>query len=199
MLMRRWGRRARWCVWVLAAAAAALLVRVPQEARGAAQFPRTTPHALAHALADFSAHPRLDPHIGAWTVEEEAGNYTWWRYAVRYACGARCEGRAVLQHEVGAPPGAGGRRSPRHGPADEHRLLLADSRCTRLPLLPWPWFCDDTEVETSIEAGAGGGAGGGARLRERARGSCGALHALLGRCDLRERRARWLRALQEHF
>ncbi|KPJ18283.1 hypothetical protein RR48_04729 [Papilio machaon] len=179
---RRWGAGA-----LLLAAAVALFPRVSQHWRISADFPLVSSHHLAHYLADFTNHPKLDPEIGAWSVEEEEGNYTWWRYTVRYECGARCAGRVRVQHAAGAASAA----SVRHGTAAEHDLRVLDSRCTHLPLLPWPWFCEETEFEMRIEQ-----VGSGARLLENARGACSVPLALAGRCNMRERRASTLAALR---
>ncbi|XP_013169486.1 PREDICTED: uncharacterized protein LOC106119145 [Papilio xuthus] len=179
---RRWGAGA-----LLLAAAVALLPRVSQHWRNSADFPLVSSHDLAHYLADFTNHPKLDPEIEAWSVEEEEGNYTWWRYTVRYECGARCLGRVRVMHAAGATSAAGAR----HGAAADHHLRVMDSRCTRVPLLPWPWFCEEIEVEMSIEQ-----EGSGARLRESARSACSLPLALVGRCRMRERRAAALAALR---
>ncbi|CAH2080315.1 unnamed protein product, partial [Iphiclides podalirius] len=170
-------RGSRWCggrraVALALVLGAALVLRVPLHSRLSADFPRLSPRALAHFLADFSNYPKLYPDIYSWSVEEESGNYTSWRYSVSYSCGERCVGRVEVWHgEEGA--GAGGGR---------HLLRVVDERCSHLPLLPFPRFCAEGPM--------------GARLAESARGACGPAQALLGRCRLAARRRRHLDALR---
>ncbi|CAK1595658.1 unnamed protein product [Parnassius mnemosyne] len=181
-----------WRVGAALLLLAALLPRVPLHSHLAADFTHLTPHELAHFLADFSNYPKLYADLESWMVEEEAGNYTWWRYSVSYTCGARCTGRAAVWHAAGDAAGGAAGDTPRHGAAPAHRVRVLDSRCTRLPLLPWPQLCEESEVETLIVERVGGGA----RLEERARGACGALAAAAARCDLPARRRQHLLALR---
>ncbi|XP_041978223.1 uncharacterized protein LOC121732420 [Aricia agestis] len=173
-------RQTAWCVRrrggraaLLLLAAVALLLRLPLAIDVVADFPRTAPAALAHHLADFSNYQRADETIGSWWVEEEDGNYSWWRYAAAFECGARCRGRALLQshalHDA----------APQHGAAARHTVHLSDRRCRTLPLLPWPTFCDESEIEMEVRPS---GTGAGSRLLRRVRYSCGALSLLLGSC-----------------
>ncbi|CAH2106864.1 unnamed protein product [Euphydryas editha] len=163
----------------LLACAALLTVRVPRSASLAADFPSHSPSALAHFLADFSNHPRLYSHItGSWGVEEEKNNYTSWHYVVSYECGGRCTGHVQLSaHDDG-----GGR----------HRVHVQDTRCSMLPLLPWPQICESSMTETEISPRKGGGA----HLEERARVHCGAF-ALATSCNVAEARRRHLRVLRD--
>ncbi|CAG4992252.1 unnamed protein product [Colias eurytheme] len=203
------GRRGRGCVraaaarWRLGAAlgalALALCVRLPREHLLVAHFPQHTPKQLAHFLADFSNYPNLYKHIDSWSIEEESGNYTAWRYVASYGCGPRCTGRAdVSAHNERTPPAE----------PHAHRLYLHDVHCTRLPLLYWPQFCEEIEVESEIVSAAeaarlgaegaegAGGAARGSRLAERARAWCGALQLLAGRCAPRHSREAHLYALR---
>ncbi|CAG5024982.1 unnamed protein product [Parnassius apollo] len=100
-----WWRAGWWRAGAALLLLAALLPRVPLHSHLASDFPHLTPHELAHFLADFSNYPKLYPDLESWTVEEEAGNYTWWRYSVSYTCGARCSGRADVWHAAGDAAG----------------------------------------------------------------------------------------------
>lgn len=130
-------RRGRfWCAvaTLVAAAWAAAALRLSREAVARELFRGVAPHAVAHLAADWSTHPRAG--VGAWAVVRERANYSAWEYAVRYECGARCEGHAeVRAHEVT------GATAPRHGHADAHRVTITQTECTQLLLLPWPLFC----------------------------------------------------------
>ncbi|XP_049869225.1 uncharacterized protein LOC126368988 [Pectinophora gossypiella] len=173
---RAWARVVAALLLLLGAALLPAPAPAPLTTR--ASFPRTRPRALARLLADFSAHARLYPQLGEWTVEEESGNYSAWRYSVAYRCGARCAGRAaVLALDEHAA-------APRHAPPPRYRVLVAHRSCTHVPLLGWPLFCEWWETETVVEEGAGG-----AQLWERAAGSCGALQRMRG-CAARLRAQR---------
>ncbi|KAJ2939244.1 hypothetical protein O0L34_g8556 [Tuta absoluta] len=175
-----------WSAWrwrVLSACGALWLLLgtlpAPAPLASSARFPLVAPRALAHKLADFSTHLLLYPHLGEWSVEEESGNFTAWRYAVSYACGARCSGRArVLALD---------RHAPDVPAPSEHLVLVAHRACTRPPLPLWPETCEEWETETVIVSdGARGSV-----VRERARASCPALRRLLpGSCAGRLRAAR---------
>ncbi|XP_052757157.1 uncharacterized protein LOC128202102 isoform X2 [Galleria mellonella] len=181
------GGAALLACWRLSAPAAA---RVSTDA----DFSGARPAALAHLLADFSAHPL--PERGAWSVEQEFSNYTSWRYTVTYECGARCSARATVEaHDESQPA-----RAPQHGSGggggggDAHRVRVRHSYCTSLPMLPWPQLCGEIDTETLVTSGAGGR---GARLREHASARCvgaaaaAAAAALLTGCgDERGLRAR---------
>ncbi|XP_026489811.2 uncharacterized protein LOC113396187 [Vanessa tameamea] len=168
----------RWrATLALLAFATLLTLRVPRSSSLGADFPQHSPSSLAHFLADFSNHPRLYSHItGSWGVEEEMNNYTSWRYVVSYECGARCTGRVELSA---------------HDDASQHRVRVHDTRCSKLPLLPWPQTCQTSVTETVITSRSGGGA----HLEEVARVQCGAL-ALAAGCDVRAARRDHLRALR---
>ncbi|CAG9786411.1 unnamed protein product [Diatraea saccharalis] len=178
MSMLRVARR-RWvrtgvvgaCVACVLLAAARLLA--PPTHAYAAHFARVRPADLAHLLADISANTHPIP--GSWSLEEESGNYSMWRYAVSYVCGARCVGHVWVEaHEV-----AGG--GPRHGlSAPMHRVTVRRLHCTALPLLPWPSLCDEVETESVVS-----GEGDGCRLQETVRARCGAAAALLAACTTR--------------
>lgn len=124
---------------------------------------------------------------GPWQVVEEQSNLTWWRYTVSYECGTRCEGRLQLDHtQIPRDPSAG----------REHRVLVRDERCSRVPLLPWPRICEDTHTETSVSPRAGGGA----KLAELSVSRCGLLGALTRACgalDRDEVLRNWKRTLAE--
>ncbi|XP_038211893.1 uncharacterized protein LOC119832302 [Zerene cesonia] len=206
------GRRGRGCVraaaarWrsvaALAGLALALCVRLPREHLLVAHFPQHTPKQIAHFLADFSNYPSLYSHIDSWSIEEESGNFTSWRYVASYSCGSRCAGRAAVSaHDERAPAAPGAALAPlAHDEASAHRLYLHDVHCTRLPFIFWPQFCEEIEVESEIRsaAGAAGAAGAarGSRLAERARSWCGALQLLVGRCAPRLSREAHLHALR---
>ncbi|KAL0892606.1 hypothetical protein ABMA27_014335 [Loxostege sticticalis] len=190
----RSARRRPLAALTMAALAAALLAaaaRVLSPARldAVAEFPRVRPADLAHLLADVSTHTLIP---ASWSLEEEAGNYTMWRYAVSYACGARCAGRAsVSAHER--------RARPQHGAATEHQVRVRRRHCRTLPLMPWPQLCDEIETEWLVTGT--GDANGGARLEEVALARCDAWAALLAACpaarDLRLQREAQLRRLRD--
>lgn len=144
------------------------------------------------------SHQTLDVPSGAWAIEEEAGNYTSWRYAVAYECGARCAGRAVV---AAHDEHAGAARHDAQGPPRAHRVHVALRECRRAPLLPWPAACGECPRPRRRRARAAGAdarlspseswdtwwvvrgaAGGAARVRARASASCGALRVLSGGC-----------------
>ncbi|CAK1546872.1 unnamed protein product [Leptosia nina] len=183
--MRSWSRLRGWDRWraaglVAACALATLWLRVPVESRVEAHFPHCTPTRLAHFLADFSNHRRLDPRlgIGSWRIEDEVSNYSSWEYGVSYECGIRCTGRArVSTHDELAPR--------------EHRTRMHYAHCT-----PWSGIlqrCEEAEVESVAKEAPGGGA----VLQESARIWCGALQLLSGACRVRRLRDVWLRAVAE--
>ncbi|XP_052740116.1 uncharacterized protein LOC128198480 [Bicyclus anynana] len=178
------GGRARWALALLALAALAAL-RLRREAATRAAFPRHSPAALAHFLADFANQPRLHAHIGAWRVQREWRDAACWHYAVQYECGARCAGRAT----VAACDGD----ARTHGASRRHRVRLALRRCWRLPALGWPLLCDHLETDSLITPLEGGGA----QLEEQASARCGVLATVAGRCDVRALRLTHHTALRE--
>ncbi|XP_075973091.1 uncharacterized protein LOC142974563 [Anticarsia gemmatalis] len=166
--LRRW-----WPLALAAALLAALGVSLRTEHEARAHFPRAQPQALAHLLADFSQQP----NIGSWTVLEDRSNYTTWRYSVAYECGARCAGRGRVEaHDWHASD------APAHGAAAAHRVTVRLRACAPPPLLPWPFFCDETETVSAVRREAAG-----ARLAVRAWAECSALAALSGACGARLR------------
>ncbi|XP_059056924.1 uncharacterized protein LOC131850641 [Achroia grisella] len=184
-LGRRWSRAA---ALVAACCAAAVLagLRPAPDLLTQAEFPGVRPAAVAHLLADYSSHPLTQR--GTWSVEKEWSNYTSWQYIVSYDCGARCSGRATVEahdphHDPRAGAHAGSHAGAHASDGGEHRVRVVHAHCTRLPLLPWPQLCGETDTETVVR---GGGAEGGARVSERARSRCvgaaAALAALAGAC-----------------
>lgn len=131
----RWRWRWRWVALVAVAAACVLRVQTG-ERRERVAYTHVPAARLAHLLADFTAHPHggaagAGAGAGGWRVEEERGNYTWWWYRVRFACGARCEGEAHVAAGTGAP--------------DTHLVSLRMTLCTSLPLLPWLAYCGESQ------------------------------------------------------
>ncbi|OWR44667.1 hypothetical protein KGM_209391 [Danaus plexippus plexippus] len=184
----RWWWRRAFRMTLLLSAAGLLLTRPSFTSQLEADFPHHHPDRLAHFLADFTNYPNVYTHIsGPWQVVEEQSNLTWWRYTVSYECGTRCEGRLQLDHtQTPLDPSAG----------REHRVLVRDERCSRVPLLPWPRICEDTHTETSVSPRAGGGA----KLAELSVSRCGLLGALTKACgalDRDEVLRNWKRTLAE--
>ncbi|KAL4704123.1 hypothetical protein ACJJTC_003408 [Scirpophaga incertulas] len=150
--LERWGRsnraaRVLACVLITIAVALALSASMaPAVISSAAHFPHVAPARLAHLLADISAHTLNGP----WSLDEESGNYSSWQYAVSYACGDRCVGRArVSAMEAGVP---------RHGlTARIHSVMLVREQCTSIPMLPWPAFCEKLEIESVVNEDGNGG------------------------------------------
>lgn len=177
-----WSRRGRARAgWLAAALAAVLLVhaaRRPAHHETIVYLPDAYPAHVAHLLADFShRHHQVD-----WVLEEEQNNLTWWRYTVRYECGARCEGGATVQAEADSPA------------RGHHLVHELDRRCEPLlPLLPWPTSCEVTETVHRVR-----GEGAGAALEQRSTARCGALRTLAGSCaaSLRDDAAARLDALR---
>ncbi|XP_061713817.1 uncharacterized protein LOC133522467 isoform X2 [Cydia pomonella] len=190
---RRVGWRTRAALLLALAAALALRVRVTGELSAELRAP---PHKLAAHLADFNSLRLLYPHISSWKLESQWTNYTSWRYSLSFSCGARCVGAAhVRAHDEYAS-------GPAHGSAQAHRGDFSIQTCRTLPLLFWPDFCEELEVEWFVGGGAAGadGAAGAARYAERARSRRAlgaALLGWLGGGGLADARADHLRALRE--
>ncbi|VVC95452.1 unnamed protein product [Leptidea sinapis] len=129
----------------------------------------------------------------SWSVAEDWSNYSTWRYTVRYECGARCGGQAEVTHRRG-----GDSEAPSHSHSRVHRLLVHIKQCSRLPLLSWPQYCEESEVETQIVSGGGSSSEGrGALLVERTYEWCGAVRAAALRCAPHRHRMWHLQALRE--
>lgn len=75
---------------------------------------------------------------GSWLVEEQRGNFTVWRYRVRWACGARCTGEAHVAAEARA-------QAPSHAHALRHLVTLHVRTCTG-GLLPWSDTCGECQL-----------------------------------------------------
>ncbi|XP_063381084.1 uncharacterized protein LOC134667580 [Cydia fagiglandana] len=193
---RHSGWRARAALLVALSALLALRVRVPGASELAAEL-RAPPHKLAALLADFNSLRLLYPHISSsWKLESQWSNYTSWRYSLSFSCGARCAGAALVRaHDEYAA-------GPAHGAASahQHRGDFTIHTCRKLPLLFWPDFCEELEVEWFVGGGEGGE--GAARYVERARSRRAlgaALLGWLGGGGLATARADHLRALRETF